>query len=109
MNFRRFAILFLLTVVIGSSAPYLSTTNAFDPRLPAFQFVLEGAASPEEAAKALFMGCALESPKHLVKHLSLATCEGPVDTIQNFAECLNRTEFRSGGHSFNVYDLPASD
>ena len=107
MTLRNITIAFTLLSIAGNSPPLMSTTTASDPRLPAFEFVLESASSAEEAANALFIGCATHSPKHFVKHLSLATCEGPVDTLQNFAECMHKTEFRSRGESFTYYDLPA--
>lgn len=77
-----------------------------DPALPPFEFRRVGAASPEQAAETLFRAIATESPKHFVQHLLLEVCDGPIATLQKFAESLHRTEFRQGEKSFTVYSLP---
>ncbi|MEW4487605.1 hypothetical protein AB1L42_05960 [Thalassoglobus sp. JC818] len=76
------------------------------PELTPFEFEREGADSPERAAKSHFYGCANESPKHFVQHLLLGVCDGPIDTLQKFAECLHETQFHHEDQSYSVYDLP---
>jgi hypothetical protein len=70
------------------------------------EFRRKGAASPEDAAETLFRACATESPQHFVHHLLLGVCDGPIDTLQKFAECLHSTKFRHGEDAFTFYDLP---
>ncbi|MBT5018692.1 hypothetical protein OAF42_01020 [Planctomicrobium sp.] len=80
------------------------TTDAV-PHLAPFEFHRKGAASPAEAAKVFFRGVATDSPKHFVQHLLLGVCDGPIDTLQKFAECLHVTEFKDGDDSFTFYEL----
>lgn len=89
-------------IAYGVNSPVTSP----DPALPAFEFHREGAASPEDAAKAMFLGIAKESPNDFVRHLLLGVCDGPIGTLQNFAECLHATRFIRGEQSLTVYDLP---
>ncbi|WP_146506609.1 hypothetical protein [Thalassoglobus neptunius] len=85
----------------------LNTRAAVDgPKLGPFEFEREGALSPELAAKSHFYGCANKSPKHFVQHVLLGICDGPINTLQKFAECLHETEFHHDGQSYSVYDLP---
>ena len=77
-----------------------------DPALPDFEFHRTGAISPELAATALFRGCAARSPHHFVQHLLLGVCDGPISTLQKFAECQHVTRFTHGDDSYTVYDLP---
>jgi hypothetical protein len=77
-----------------------------DPALPAFEFHRVGAVSPDLAATTLFYGVAARSPHHFVRHLQLGVCDGPISTLQKFAECTHVTTFTRGGESFTVYDLP---
>jgi hypothetical protein len=81
-------------------------TAGVDPALPPFEFRRTGAASPEDAATALFRGCAMKSPNHFVQHLLLGVCDGPIATLQDFAECLHVTRFAHGDESYSVYDMP---
>jgi hypothetical protein len=74
--------------------------------LAPFEFQGEGAASPEVAAETLFRACATRSPKHFVQHLLLGVCDGPIATLDKYAECLHSTRFRHGDDSLTVYDLP---
>ena len=109
MNSRRFTVAWaLIGVAIAAAISYAVTARVPvpDPALPPFKFEREGAASPEDAAKSLFHACATESPKHFVQHLLLGVCDGPIDTLQKFAECLHSTRFHRGEDSFTVYDLP---
>ncbi|MCA9028855.1 MAG: hypothetical protein KDA86_26870 [Planctomycetaceae bacterium] len=89
-------------IAYGVNSPATSP----DPALPAFEFHREGAASPEDAAKAMFLGIAKESPNDFVRHLLIGVCDGPIGTLQNFAECLHETKFIRNGISLTVYDLP---
>jgi hypothetical protein len=89
-------------IAYGVNSPATSP----DPALPAFEFHREGASSPEDAAKAMFLGIAKESPKDFVRHLLIGVCDGPIGTLQNFAECLHETKFIRNEHSLTVYDLP---
>lgn len=84
---------------------YDSEPKSDNPPLAPFVFHREGAVSPEAAAKALFRGVARESPKDFVKHLLLGVCDGPIDTLQKFAECLHVTKFSHGEDQFTFYDL----
>jgi hypothetical protein len=109
MNSRRFNIastLIAVSVVFAISYGVHSQAAIAESNLPPFQFHREGAASPEDAATALFRSCAAKSPKHFVQHLLLGVCDGPIDTLQKFAECLHKTEFTHGRDSFTVYDFP---
>lgn len=89
-------------IAYGVNSPVTSP----DPVLPAFEFHRKGAASPEDAAKAMFIGIAKESPKDFVRHLLLGVCDGPIGTLQKFAECLHATKFIRNEQSLTVYDLP---
>ncbi|HEV7280136.1 MAG TPA: hypothetical protein VGN57_07990 [Pirellulaceae bacterium] len=109
MTVRRNALLCMLVAV--SLAPVLSKRAiaqeaVADPALPPFIFHREGADSSEAAATTLFRACAMRSPAHFVQHLNLGVCDGPIDTLQTFAEFLHTAEFRHGEDSFTVYDLP---
>lgn len=92
---------FVAAIVYG----FNSQTTSTNPSLASFEFRREGAASPEDAAKTLFRGVATESPVHFVQNLLLGVCDGPIDTLQKFAECLHKTEFSHGADSFTFYDL----
>ena len=65
-----------------------------------------GATTTEGAAEGLFTACILRSPGLFIHNLCLGVCDGPVDTLQKFAECLHVTTFRRGDNAFTVYDLP---
>ncbi len=109
MNSRHFTIACtLMAVGVVATISYGVTSRAAiaDPALPPFEFDREGATSPEDAATTLFRGCAAKSPKHFVRHLLLGVCDGPINTLQKFAECLHRTKFSHGEDSYTVYDLP---
>ncbi|MGC1276043.1 MAG: hypothetical protein WBC44_20255 [Planctomycetaceae bacterium] len=109
MNSRRFIIactLVAVGVVTTISFGVNSQAATPDPALPPFEFHREGAASPEDAAVALFRGCAARSPRHFVQHLLLGVCDGPINTLQKFAEALHKTKFTHGKDSFTVYDFP---
>ena len=109
MNSRRFVItcaLIAVGVIAAVSYGINSQAATANPSLTPFEFDREGATNPEDAATSLFRGCAKESPKHFVRHLLLGVCDGPIDTLQKFAESLHRTKFRHGEASFTVYDLP---
>ena len=108
MNSRRFTVACaLIGVGVAAAISYALSAQVPvpDQALPPFSFQREGAASPEDAAKSLFHACATESPKHFVQHLLLGVCDGPIDTLQKFAECLHSTKFHHGEDSFTVYDL----
>jgi len=99
-------ILLCLAVFAAIAYGVNSPATSPDTALPAFEFHREGAASPEDAAKAMFRGIAMESPNDFVRHLLLGVCDGPIGTLQNFAECLHETKFSRNELSFTVYDLP---
>ena len=70
MNRRPFTIAWTLIaagLVAAIAYGFNSPTSSADPSLPPFEFHREGAASPEDAAKALFRGVATASPKHFVR------------------------------------------
>ncbi|TWU47797.1 hypothetical protein [Rubripirellula reticaptiva] len=98
----------VMAVIVAATMTYGVRLNAAvaDPILAPFTFDREGASSPEDAASALFRGCAMESPKDFVRHLLLGVCDGSVDTLQKFAQCLHETKFSHGEESFTVYELP---
>lgn len=99
-------ILLCLAVVAAIAYGVNSPVASPDPALPAFEFHREGADSPEDAAKAMFLGIAKESPNDFVRHVLLGVCDGPIGTLQNFAECLHETKFIRNEQSLTVYDLP---
>ena len=109
MNSPRFIIASMF-ISLGVSAAISSGVNSQaadpDPSLPAFEFHREGATNPEDAAKAMFRSCAMNSPRDFVQHLLLGTCDGSIGTLQKFAECLHSTKFKTGEESYAVYDLP---
>jgi len=109
MIIRRFTIACSL-VVVAALAAIASGVNApaadSHPALPAFEFQLSGAKTPEAAAESMFRAVALRSPKHFVQHLLLGVCDGPVAPLQKFAEAQHVTQFTHGDESFTVYDLP---
>lgn len=80
-------------------------TTPAQTRLAPFQFDRVAASTPEEAAEELFRGVAMESPRHFVQHLLLGVCDGSIDTLQKFAECMHETRFKQGDESFTFYDL----
>lgn len=92
---------FVAAIAYGFKAP----ARNLSPPLAPFEFHREAAASPEAAAESLFRGVATESPTHFVHHLLLGVCDGPIDTLQKFAECLHVAEFRHGDDSYSFYDL----
>ncbi|WP_442507120.1 hypothetical protein SH528x_006018 [Novipirellula sp. SH528] len=92
---------FVAAMAYGFNTPAISAT----PSLAPFEFNREAAASPEAAARTLFRGISTESPTHFVQHLLLGVCDGPIDTLQKFAECLHETEFSHDGERFSFYDL----
>ncbi len=109
MTSRRFTIACTLIVVAGVAAvSYAVSPQALisDPALPPFEFHREAATNPEDAATTLFHGIAAGSPNHFVRHLLLGVCDGPIATLQKFAECLHRTQFRRGDATFTFFDLP---
>lgn len=106
---------FIIACTLVAAALFTAVTNDASsqttdarPHLAPFEFHRKGASSPAEAAKALFRGVAHESPKHFVQHLLLGVCDGPIDTLQKFAECLHVTEFNDGEDSFTFYELRES-
>lgn len=107
---KRPLVIACLLVVLGVAAAVSLGVGpqaaAPDPALPDFKFERAGADTPEAAATALFRGCALGSPRHFVQHLLLGVCDGPIATLNKFAECLHVTKFRAGDESFTLYDLP---
>jgi hypothetical protein len=135
MNIRRFIIagaLILVGVVttsvcdFNSQASVTTITNAslalvafpgedagisdddgklYEIQLPPFEFRRSGAASPEDAAEAMFRACATRSPAHFVQHLLLGVCDGPIATLNKYAECLHSTRFRHGEDSLTFYDF----
>jgi hypothetical protein len=107
--------IFRLTIVCVLAGIGIASALALEDRTPpatdsqsriALTFPRAGALQPDDAALSLFLACAKESPQHFVQHLLLGVCDGPIDTLQKFAECLHSTRFQSGGESFTVYDLP---
>jgi hypothetical protein len=70
------ASLLLCLAVFAAIAYGVNLPASPDPALPAFEFHREGAASPEDAATAMFRGIAMESPKYFVQHLLLGVCDG---------------------------------
>jgi hypothetical protein len=115
MNSRRFTIactLIFLGVFAAISFGVNPQATDRHPALPPFEFHLEGATNHEDAAKAMFRSVAMRSIKDFVQHLALGTCDGPVGTIQKFAECLHTTMFDSGeganAEAYTVYNLLAA-
>lgn len=109
MHSRRLAIVCTLIVLgVGcaiSLGDMLQATTK-EPALAPFEFHRSGATTPQIAASVHFRACARRSPQHFVPHLLLGVCDGPIATLNKFAECLHSTEFVSGEESFTVYDLP---
>lgn len=109
MMIRRLTIACTLVVLgIAAAVAYGVQTPAAstDPALPPFEFHRSGAATPEAAAESMFRAYALRSPKDFTQHLLLGVCDGPIATLQKFAESLHATQFTHGDESFTVYDLP---
>ena len=106
---QRFATVAYTLVAAGLVAAiaygFNTSTIKAKPSLGTFEFHREAAPSPEVAAETLFRGVATESPTHFVQHLLLGVCDGHIDTLQKFAECLHETEFSHGADSFSFYDL----
>jgi hypothetical protein len=106
---RRFAIvctLIVLGVVCAISLGDMLQATTAEPALAPFEFHRTGATTPQIAASVHFRACATRSPQHFVQHLLLGVCDGPIATLNKFAECLHSTEFVSGEESYTVYDLP---
>lgn len=70
------------------------------------ELVPKGAATPEVAATSLFRGTATRSPRHFSQHLLLGVCDGPVSTLNKYAEALHTTAYSDGEHALTVYELP---
>ena len=66
----------------------------------------EGALSPEDAATSLYYACCMKSPRHFVRNLALGVCDGPIGTLNKYAELLHTMTFSDGTNSFTVYELP---
>lgn len=98
-----------LSVVTAISLAGIALAAEADPALPSFEFHRTAAKSPEDAAKTLFVACAKRSISDFVQHIQLGSCDGPVGTIQKFAECLHSTKFKHGEESYCVYDLPLGE
>lgn len=78
----------------------------FQEMLYPLQLVSEGAASPEDAAMSHFRACMTRSPELFSQNLLLGVCDGPIGTINAYAECLHGTTFSNGLDALTVYDLP---
>jgi hypothetical protein len=64
-----------------------------------------GTAKPEEAATDMFRAGVKRSPKLFDQTCLRGVCDGPIDTLNKYAECLHRTTYRNGENTFTVYDL----
>ena len=79
-----------------------SSLNSLKP----FEFHREGATQRDVAAVNLFQAFVQNSPKHFVQNLLLGTCYDSIDVLQDFAECMHTTKFKTGDDSYCIYDLP---
>jgi hypothetical protein len=66
----------------------------------------EGCETPEAAAVEMFLACSMRSPKLFIQTRLLGVCDGPIATLNKYAECLHTTEYSNGETAFTVYDLP---
>lgn len=108
MNRRSIAVaatFIVAGVVTAITYGFDSQSESKIQQLAPFEFHREGAASPEDAAKVLFRGVATGSPKHFVQHLLLGVCDGPIATLNKFAESCHVTEFSHGDERFTFYDM----
>lgn len=64
-----------------------------------------GGSSAEEAAVMMFRAGVSRSPALFTRARLPGVCDGPVDTMNKYAECLHRTRYRSGDRLMTVYDL----
>lgn len=67
---------------------------------------LGGCETPEAAAVEMFRACTMRSPRLFIQTRLLGVCDGPIGTLNKYAECLHTTEYSNGEAAFTVYDLP---
>ncbi len=111
MAYLRYIVLFapvvllmvLLTLLSAAPPTVLENRSGFPEG-----YAPVGAATPEDAAKRFFAACAARSPKRFSQVLLLGVCDGPVGTLNKYAECLHKTKFSDGKNAVTVYELPKS-
>lgn len=101
--FTACAVLVLLYLALPQSRAF---PTDFQEMLYPLQLPSAGAASAEEAATSHFRACITRSPQLFSQNLLLGVCDGPLATINKYAECLHVTTFSNGYDALTVYDLP---
>lgn len=102
LTFAAAAMLLCLAITLLSAA-----SPASDAKLSVtpIEFTPEGAATPEIAATTLFRACTARSPKHFAQHLLLGVCDGPIASVNKYAEALHTTKYTDGKGHYTVYEL----
>ena len=77
----------------------MSTTQLIDQ--------IEGAKSPERAAVAMAAGMTERSPRKFLQHLCLGVCDGPISTLNKYAECMHQKHLADETGTHSIYDLPS--
>lgn len=68
---------------------------------------IEGANSPEQAAIALAEGISEKSPAKFLRHLCLGVCDGPISTVNKYAECMHKKNLTDDSGAYSTLDLPS--
>ena len=87
----------LQSVAAPANNPATSTST--------IEFAPEGAVTPEIAATTLFRACTARSPKHFAQHLLLGVCDGPIASVNKYAEALHTITYTDGNDHYTVYEL----
>ena len=109
MSYLRISIVCLILALLFVPATLWSQSDSSAAKSNyklSYEFSPTGAASAEEAAIAMFRGVALRSPKDFARHLLLGVCDGPIGSVNKYAESLHFNLLTNGEESLTVYDLP---
>jgi len=93
----------LLCLALSLSSAASPAAKTLDPPI---EFAPKGAATPEIAATTLFRACTARSPNHFTQHLLLGVCDGPIASVNKYAEALHTTTYTNGKDDYTVYELP---
>lgn len=66
----------------------------------------KGTKTPDEAAVEMTRAHLTRSPMLFMENLCLGVCDGPVNSINKYAESLHLTSFSRNSAAVSIYDLP---
>ncbi len=108
MNFLRYlkVLTAIILVVVGLSLAGVAQQNAGGNALSfAFAGEVDGFETPEAAATNMFRACVSRSPKLFTQVRLIGVCDGPIHTLNKYAECLHTTTYSNGKNAVTIYDL----